>query len=197
MRKLILVPVLVGLVLILAPPASAAVYNYFPTPSGDLWDLDHYKAHTWGINWTHPGEYIVGAKLEIKGIWDWTHESGDSLYITLLDDPQLGVTTWNDNQGGGNKFDGWGPWVGTFSDPYGDSNHKQNLTYDLAALGLIDDLQTFAGDGTFGFGLDADCHYFNDCIQLTVETSTVPEPATMTLLGLGLIGVGALRRRKV
>ncbi len=196
LKKLILLLALASAVLIMAPQASAGIYYFTPNPSGDLWDLDHYKAHSWGISWNHPGEYIVRAELKIKRVWDWTHEDGDSLYINLLDNPTLGVTTHNDNQGGGNYFAGAGPWVATWSDPYGDQNHKTTLTYDLGSLGLLDEFAAFAADGTVGFGFDADCHYFNDGIKLTVETTTVPEPATLTLLGLGVVGIGALRRRK-
>ena len=191
MKKLIL-----GLVicLMMAGVANAGIYTYLPSPV-DLYDLDHYKYYKWGVSWTHTNEYIVGATLKFRNMYDWIHEDGDSLYVHLLDNPPVGVTTYTDNQGGGDNFAGT-PWVGTWTDLFGDPSHKQTVIYDLGALGLLPTFRTYAADGVIGFGIDPDCHYFNDKVELKIFTETVPEPATMTLLGLGLLGAGLFSRRK-
>jgi len=50
--------------------------------------------------------------------------------------------------------------------------------------------QTYANSVPEGFG------DFNDII-LRIDTSTVPEPATLSIMGLGLVGLGILGRRKL
>ncbi|MDT4897485.1 MAG: hypothetical protein QOH25_2562 [Acidobacteriota bacterium] len=74
----------------------------------------------------------------------------------------------------------------------------QTYTYTFTAA----QLQTFSSylmnDGIFAFGLDPDCHFWNDGIKFTVNTNNapIPEPTTMVLLGTGLAGLYARRRRQ-
>lgn len=204
MRRLLLSATFTCLTLLAAVPAGAGVYTFIPSPSADLWDLDHYKAYKWGINWTAPQNQVVSnVVLTFKGIYDWTYEP-DVLYSTLLDNPSTGVTVYTDNQGNGNFFGGQGVNVGAWTDPYGDYAHRINLSYDFAQLGLLSTFQSYAADGRFGFGFDPDCHYFNSGLELKVftmdvptPTDPVPEPATMTMLGLGAAGLGYYRRRQL
>jgi hypothetical protein len=60
---------------------------------------------------------------------------------------------------------------------------------------LIGILTAYALNGSFGFGIDPDCHYYNDGITFTVTTEPVPEPTTILLLGLGLVGLAGIRRK--
>jgi hypothetical protein len=170
---------------------------FHPTPN-DLSDLPHAEYFTWGINFTlAPNEKITGAVLTFANIWDWTKESDDHLFVHLLDNPKSGSKSYVDNQGGGDNFAGKGPLVGNWSDPIGGKPQNFNLVFDFGSLGLLDALNNFAettpgkGKANFGFGIDPDCHYYNDGVTLTITTETqtpithVPEPATIAMLAIG------------
>lgn len=189
---------------ICAACANAGTYTFSPYVK-DLGDLEHQYYYTWGVNWTLPaGEQIDSARLTYKNIWDWTVET-DHLYTHLLDTVSA-ASGWQtvgyyqtvtirqyDNQGGGDNFAGQGLFLGVWSDPYGGSPRNFNLVYDIPATHL-----SWLADGNFGFGIDPDCHYYNDGIELKIITSTtnqvIPEPFSMALASLGLGTLAGLRR---
>ena len=179
------------LVFMLGGVTEAATYTFQPTPA-DLYDLDHYRYYTWGIDWDIPaGEIIVSASLFFDDIRNWNKKSND-LWVHLLDSATAGVTRKRDNQGGGDNFSGQGILLHHWQDLPASA---QDITYDFD-LFEIATLNTYVTDGNFGLGFDPDCHYYNNGITLNIETAPVPIPTTILLLGSGLLGFGLLSRRK-
>lgn len=185
---------------------NAAVTTFYPKPI-DLQDLPHQYYYTWGTNFNLPeGEVITGATLTFYNIYDYTTESNDALYIHLLDNPSAGVRALKeyDNQGGGDNFAGQGTLLEpVWSDPYGGSPRSFNLVYDFGQMGLLDELTEYAmtpyalGQSNLGFGIDPDCHYYNDKVQFVITTTpVVPSPAAISLGGIGIGMVGWLRMRR-
>ncbi|MFA7485174.1 MAG: PEP-CTERM sorting domain-containing protein [Phycisphaerae bacterium] len=194
---LILVLVFAGLASI---SAADYIYVFKPVPN-KLWELPHDYYFTWGINFNlAPDEIITGATLTYENIWNWRKEK-NNLYTTLLDNPRTGVVTYLDYQGGGNNFAGQGTFAGDWSDLYGGYPRNFDLVYDFEELGLLDVLNEYINTppsssrrANFGFGIDPDCHYYNDGIKFVITTTVIPEPATIAILGLGVIFL--IRRRK-
>ncbi len=182
--------VLGGLVVAVLAGASIAdsVLLFSPTPA-DLYDLDHYKAYRWGFDVGVPDrEEVVAATLTIRNIRNWD-ANPNILYIGLLDWCELGVQQSSDNQGGGDFF-------ATYRYPH---THlvtyvnlpvtPQTLVYEFSAE-QIAALNNYLADGRIGLGLDPDCHFYNDGVELRLVT---PEPAVWVLL-LGTLPM-LLRRR--
>lgn len=66
------------------------------------------------------------------------------------------------------------------------------LTFELAGGTTIDDILAELGDGTLRVGV----HLINFASGGSESLTTIPEPGTFAMLGLGILGLGVIARRR-
>jgi hypothetical protein len=196
-------------------PNNPATYQ----GGANQFDLDHHNAYTWQINNVSSripaGQTITGARITFTSIANWD-STANRLFVHMLDTSASfasataahsatganGVTTYFDDATGvpvpvsqiSDFFGGQG--TALFDQSF--STTPTTFTYNFTMPQLQALLSYIANGNNLAFGFDPDCHYWNNGIKFEIITSpaAVPEPATMTLLGTGLAGLYARRRRQ-
>lgn len=176
--------------------AFAGDHFFADIDDATLGNLEHQSVYQWGIYFSIPqGEVVTGAELSFANIYNWANEDDDVLYVHLLNFDSIPPFAWaiaTDNEGGGDYWDGQGPLLFTYTDV--SDNVPENFVYPFTQE-QVGQLVDALSDGNFGIGLDPDCHYFNDGVQMKITTKVVPEPVS-TVLFLTGAGVMALVTRK-
>ncbi len=157
--------------------------------------LVHGYYYTWGIAWTIPDdERIESASLFFADIRNWPNEAND-LWVHLLEDSPTGIQEHLDNQDPDAVAEDAFSGQGTLLDHWEDlSTRPQDITHHFDASELTA-LSAYLSNGNFGLGIDPDCYYDNSGIILNIETAHAPVPASVLLLGSGLLGLVGLRRK--
>lgn len=198
--------------------SHAAMMTYQPSPA-DLNDLDHHSLYTWRIdNIDLNGGTISSASLSFTNIanWDstanvlhmWLLDTAKSAGVSsFVDDPSnsSNVTDMTDDFQNG-RFHSDPKWLvanGTAQTFLGDKSFSTTpTTYTLNFnASQLDALRQYVAAGNnVAFGLDPDCHFFNDGVSFTMNVTPVPElNALFPLVGLlaAVSSTHILRRRRM
>lgn len=196
--------------------AALAPLTYSPTPA-DLNDLDHHMVYTWRIDNINLNNLaITSATLTFKNIANWD-TNPNVLHIHLLDtainagvasfvdDPtnSAPVTDMTDDfvSGRFHNSPGWLVAAGTrdllLANPsFTTTGQDYTISFNAAQLATLTDY--IKAGNNIAFGLDPDCHFFNDGVSFTLNVTPIPEAATFApvLLVLGAAMALEVRRRR-
>jgi hypothetical protein len=177
--------------------ATVTTLSFQPSPT-DMNDLDHHLAYTWRVdNISLSGLAVTGATFSIANISNWD-TNPNVLHLHLLDTAiNPGIASFVDDPTGGvpvtdftddfistryHSDPNWLVKAGTADTFLADPTFTTtgvNYTFNFSASQLQTLAAYIANGSDIAFGLDPDCHFFNDGITFTMTLTPVPEMAAL------------------
>jgi len=143
------------------------------------------------------GDIIATGSTTVSGVIEW--ESGESIMLGIFESIDFtGSTIIFDYLADACcSYNTSGTYNGyTFEFDAGVLSDLVGLSFAANAYGYVDSMLSWSGDTLFVNWRGAP---ITDVPGVTIELSfaSVPEPGTLALLGIGLVGMAARRRKKV
>jgi len=177
--------------------ATVTTLSFQPSPT-DMNDLDHHLAYTWRIdNISLSGLAVTGATLSITNISNWD-TNPNVLHLHLLDTAiNPGVASFVDDPTGSvpltdltddfvstryHSDPNWLVKAGTADTFLANPTFTTtgvNYAFNFTASQLQTLAAYIANGSDIAFGLDPDCHFFNDGVKITMTLAPVPEMAAL------------------